>query len=117
MELAFEACRAVSILAFLAYGVACVTGRSMVKEFERFGLARFRLLTGWLEVLGALGLLASYALPALLPLPAGGLTLLMLLGIGARLRVGDTVGQILPATVLMAVNGFLLWRALEPPVD
>lgn len=107
MSPTLEACRVISIVCFLSYGVLCVAGRSMVAEFERFGLARFRVLTGVLEVLGALGLLASYVLPGLLPAAAGGLSLLMLLGVGTRVRVRDSVVQMLPALALMLSNGVL----------
>ena len=107
MSRALETLRVLSIVAFLGYGVACVMGRSMVGEFERFGLARFRVLTGVLEVLGALGLLVSYAIPVLLPLSAGGLALLMFLGVLTRLRVRDSIAQTTPAFVLMVTNGVL----------
>lgn len=107
MSIALESLRVVSIVAFLGYGLAVVAGRSMVAEFERFGLARFRMLTGALEVLGALGLLASYAVPILLPLAAGGLALLMFLGVLTRIRVRDSVLQTMPAFALMLSNGVL----------
>lgn len=109
MNLAFESLRVLSIVAFLGYGSLCVAGRSMVSEFERFGLARFRVLTGVLEVLGALGLLASYAIGALVPVAAGGLSLLMFLGVLTRVRLRDTFGQIFPALALMAVNAYLVY--------
>jgi hypothetical protein len=108
MNLTFEALRVLSIVAFLGYGSLCVAGRSMVSEFERFGLARFRVLTGVLEVLGALGLLGSYLIPTLIPVAAGGLSLLMFLGVLTRLRLRDTFLQILPALALMATNAYLV---------
>jgi len=112
MPATFEALRVLSIVAFLAYGSLCVAGKSMVSEFERFGLSRFRVLTGTLEVLGALGLLASYAIPVLAPLAAGGLSLLMFLGVLTRLRIRDTLAQIFPAFALMLVNATLVWASL-----
>jgi hypothetical protein len=114
---AAESLRVVSIVAFLVYGVACVSGRSMVAEFERFGLARFRVMTGALEVLGALGLLVSYAVPELLALAAGGLGLLMFLGVLTRIRVRDPLPALLPAFLLMVANGYLAaagWSAAAP---
>lgn len=113
MPATFEALRALSIVAFLAYGSLCVAGKSMVGEFERFGLARFRVLTGVLEVLGALGLLVSYAIPALVPLAAGGLSLLMFLGVLTRVRLRDSLAQIFPAFALMVVNAYLVGFALS----
>jgi len=55
-----------SIVSFFCYGASCVFSDHMVVEFKRYGLAPFRLLTGYLQLLGAtgllLGLLASPAI-------------------------------------------------------
>jgi hypothetical protein len=53
---AYYASILVSSTLFLFYGVACLSFQGMKRDFERFGLSRFRVLTGTLEVLGALGL-------------------------------------------------------------
>ena len=107
MDYIFEACRVFSIGAFLIYGFLCLGGRSMVDEFERFGLARFRVLTASLEVLGAVGLLASYAIPVLAPIAAGGLALLMFLGVLTRIRVRDSLAVTLPALILLVMNAYI----------
>jgi hypothetical protein len=39
---------------------------------------------------------------------AAGLALLMLLGIATRVRIGDSLVQMLPAAVLLAMNAFVL---------
>ncbi|HUU94439.1 MAG TPA: hypothetical protein VM487_01770, partial [Phycisphaerae bacterium] len=49
--------------AFLLYGASCLVSDHMRSEFVRFGLNRFRLLTGVLEVLGGAGLLIGLAWP------------------------------------------------------
>ena len=46
-------------IAFLGYGLACLLSPQLRLDFERFGLARFRVLTGALEIAGGLGLLAG----------------------------------------------------------
>ncbi len=107
MDLAFEAARAVSLLAFLGYGLACLCSDHMVAEFERFGLARMRRLTGALEVLGALGLAGGYVFPVVGVAAAVGLTLLMVLGVATRVRVGDSFLATSPALVLLALNAFV----------
>ncbi|WP_411279091.1 DoxX family protein [Gemmatimonas sp.] len=98
-----------SITLFLAYGSACLFANGMVAEFERFGLSRFRRLTGSLEVLGALGLLVGYTLPGIQLFSAIGLAMLMLLGVMARLRVRDSLRETAPATVLLLVNAYIAW--------
>jgi hypothetical protein len=111
MIILFEVARAVSILAFLLYGITCVASSHMVAEFERYGLARMRVLTGSLEIAGALGLLAGYFVPWMTVLAAGGLTLLMLLGIVTRIRIRDPLVAMLPAGFFLALNLFVAIRA------
>ena len=113
MSIAFEVSRALSILAFLGYGLVCLFSDHMAGEFERFGLSRFRRLTGLLEVLGGIGLLASYAIPPLAILASAGLTLLMVLGVLTRVRVRDSFLETLPALVLGALNLYILVEAVE----
>ena len=112
MELAYEICKIVSIVAFLGFGVACLVSDAMVAEFERYGLARMRVLTGSLEVLGAVGLLGGFLFPVFDLLSALGLTLLMAAGFATRLRIRDPFLATLPALSLLLVNGFIVLRAL-----
>lgn len=111
MHNAFEACRVLSAIAFIGYGVACLATPHMVSEFERFGLSRFRRIVGALELLGGVGLLVAYAYPPLLLVASGGLTLLMLLGVATRIRVGDSALETLPAFAFLLLNGFVFWYA------
>jgi hypothetical protein len=112
---AYYASILVSCTLFLCYGFACLFFEGMRRDFERFGLSRFRTLVGTLEVLGALGLVVGQFWPALVPLSAGGLALMMFLGVAARVRVLDSLVQTLPALVLMCVNLFIAWYALGQP--
>jgi len=107
----FQIAKVLSFGLFLFYGLSCLFADAMVDEFQRFGLANFRRLTGSLEVLGALGLIVGYAYPPLVPWAAGGLTLLMALGVGVRVHVNDPVVEMLPAAFLMAVNLFICLHA------
>jgi hypothetical protein len=100
---------AVSAAAFLFYGLACLLSSKLVAEFDRYGLARFRVLVGSLEVAGALGLIAGWWLPPLQTAAAAGLCALMLCGLWARWRIRDPWYAMLPAFILGVVN---LWVAL-----
>lgn len=109
---AYNTANAISVLGFGMYGLLVLFADGMVEEFQRFGLSRFRRLTGALEVLGALGLLAGYFIPQVTLVASGGLAVLMLLGTATRIRVRDSVLETLPAVVLMGVNAFIFWVAL-----
>lgn len=112
MGLLYEVFKAAVIIAFLYYGLSVLFANAMVKEFDRYGLPQFRKLVGILEVLGAVGLFVGYFVPGLVVVAAGGLTLLMVLGVGIRFRSGDSLGDALQALVMMLVNLFICLYAL-----
>lgn len=101
----------ISVLSFLGYGLHCLFSEKMVIEFKRYGLEKFRYLTGVLEVLGALGLMAGLFYPLLMVISSAGLALLMFLGILTRLRIKDPVLLILPAFILFCLNLLIFIRA------
>jgi uncharacterized membrane protein YphA (DoxX/SURF4 family) len=115
MQTAFEIARALSAIAFLAYGIACLVTPRMDAEFERYGLARYRRLIGALECLGALGLIVGHFNRPVLVLAAAGLTLTMLMAIATRIRIRDSLARTLPAIVLLVMNAFVLGVAVAQP--
>ena len=112
MDLTYQVLRAVSMLLFLYYGLSVLVSDAMVREFEKFGLLRFRKLTGVLEVLGAVGLLVGYFLPPLVVVASGGLTLLMVLGVAVRHRAGSTFVESVPALVMLFINLYVCIYAI-----
>lgn len=99
-----------TIVSFIGYGTSCLVARHMVVEFERYGLARFRALTGTLQLMGATGLFVGLiGFPLIGLLAATGLSLQMLLGFGVRLRIRDPWIQCLPSFAFMCVNGGLIY--------
>ena len=102
---------AISAAAFLFYGLACLFSAKLVAEFERYGLARWRVVVGGLEVAGALGLIAGWWFPPLQTAAAAGLFALMICGLWARWRIRDPWYVMLPAFVLAVVNLAIVLRA------
>jgi len=97
-----------TIVSFYGYGVSCVFSGHMLAEFERYGLVRFRKLTGYLQILGATGLLVGFvASPVVGLLAACCLSLQMLLGFGVRLRIRDSLVQCLPSFIYVWINAGL----------
>jgi hypothetical protein len=81
----------------------------MFEEFERFGLSSAqRQLTGFFQVLGSIGLaLGFYFLPILGFLAALGLSLLMGLGFGVRIKIKDNFIQSFPSFFFAVLNLFV----------
>ncbi len=101
-----------SSLSFLGYGIAYFKSPNMKSEFKRFGLEKQGMLVVMLEILGALGLLVGLAVNPILLIAAGGLALLMLLGVAVRLKIGDGVLVTLPAFAFMLLNAYIFYKAL-----
>lgn len=95
-------------LSFLAFGISCQTSAYMKREFERYGYARERPLTGYLQMAAGAGLLVGYYLsPLLAAAAAAGLGLMMAYGFGVRLYIRDTLRQATPALLYAILNIYL----------
>jgi hypothetical protein len=94
-------------LSFFAYGGGCLFARGMKAEFDRYGLSRLRVLTGLLEIAGAVGVLIGLVVPTIGFIAASGLAMLMLGGVGVRVRIRDTFAQTLPAILYLMITLYL----------
>ncbi len=99
----------ISSISFLFYGISYFKSAHLQQEFVRYGLQKFGPLTAVLELLGAVGLLVGFASPLILLLASGGLTLLMLLGFGVRMKIGDGFWLSLPSFLFMLLNGYICY--------
>lgn len=98
-----------SSLSFLFFGLACLFDTRMQTEFIRYHLEDKRRLTGFLQLAGGLGLFFGWAIsPELALVSAIGLTLLMALGFGVRIKIKDTWLQSLPSLGYTILNMYLV---------
>ena len=103
-----------SALSFYAYGISCLFSSHMVAEFERYGLAHDRALTGSLQVAAAVGLSFSIlGFNAIGLMSAAGLSIQMLLGVCVRLRLGDSLVKASPALAYMCLNVGITYMLFE----
>ena len=96
-----------SAISFLGYGAACFFSDSLKREFDRYGFGSQRALTGGLQLCAALGLLAGLSQPWLGRAAAAGLAWMMLVAVGVRIRIKDTLLQTVPALIYLALNAYL----------
>ena len=91
----------------------------MATEFIRFGLTKSqRQGTGVLQILGALGILAGTIYPSIGLVAATGLSVLMLLGFGVRLKIKDSFVQSFPSFLMLVLNlraAFLFYEIWMAP--
>ena len=96
-----------SALSFLGYGSACFWSGYIKREFERYRLGAQRTLVGGLQLCAAFDLLAGLNEPWMGRAAAGGLALMMLVAVGVRFKIKDTLLQTLPALFYLALNAYL----------
>jgi len=104
---------AFSAASFLFFGVTCLLSDRMKNEFDRYGLKRWRTTVGILQLLGAVGLCVGLKMHWAALAASGGLALLMLLGVGVRLKIRDTFVQTTPATFYFLLNAWLFVSLLR----
>lgn len=88
----------------------------MKSEFKRFGLEKAGTLTAVLELLGAVGLLVGLKFPVILLISAGGLAILMFLGVAIRIKMKDSFWISLPALFFMILNACIFFMSLPATI-
>ena len=79
----------------------------MRQEYKRYGLSGFRSFVGTLQLWGAIGLLVGFHTPWVGQMASGGLALLMLCGVGVRIKIKDSALMTLPAFAYLVLNAYL----------
>ena len=103
----------ISSLSFLGYGIAYFISPQIKNEFKRFGLEKVGTLIAVLELLGAVGLLVGLKIQLILLISAGGLAILMFLGVAIRIKVKDSLWISLPALFFMILNSYIFLMSLR----
>lgn len=98
-----------SAISFLGYGSACFLSSHLKREFARYRLPAQRALVGTLQLVAAIGLVAGLSQPWMGRAAAGGLALMMLVAVGVRIRIRDSLLRTTPALLYLALNAYLCW--------
>ncbi|MBC7754240.1 MAG: DoxX family protein [Moraxellaceae bacterium] len=100
-------------IAFFFYGSSCLQSKRMIIEFERYGLAKYRAITGILQILGSIGLIVGFFDPRFTLAASLGLSVQMFLGAIVRFRIKDSLIQASPALFFCGLNLFIFWQTLQ----
>lgn len=84
----------------------------MKLEFERYGLSRYRIIVGLLQLLGGIGLLVGvYLSPLLLLIVSAGFFILMVLGFLVRIKIKDGVIKSTPALIYALLSLYICYES------
>ena len=101
-----------SSVSFFFYGLGCFFNRFMIDEFIRYRIPQFRKLTGWLQLLGSLGIIIGFWIDNLQVLSTIGLSSMMLFGVAVRIKIRDNLIKILPAVCYFLLNAYLSFKLI-----
>jgi hypothetical protein len=98
-------------LFFIYFGIGCLISEFIVSEFVRYGLEKFRIITGILQILGAAGLLIGlYFDSRILLFSSVGLGVLMICGFIVRININDNFFKCLPSFSFAVLNLFIAFK-------
>ena len=107
MNLLYQGLSILTGVGFIHYGISCLVSPTMRQEFERFGAAQYRVLTGILEILGGLGVLLGLFVPLIGALAAAGIALLMIMVVVQRIMQRDSLLQMAQALIFTMIASWL----------
>jgi DoxX-like family len=107
-----ETAQAISAAGFFAYGLGCLVSPVMRIEFARYGMPQWRVVTGGLQIAASMGLIAGFRFPVCALLAAAGLSLMMCVAVGVRVKIKDPLAGFLQALGCLMLNMFITWNNL-----
>ncbi|MEN8817483.1 MAG: DoxX family protein [Nonlabens sp.] len=103
-----------TIISFLFFGTTCLFSKHMRLEFTRFGLNTLqRLITGMLQLLGAIGLIIGIYNVKVGVVASAGLALLMLAGFLVRLKIKDGIYKSSPALIFLFLSSIICYQFIK----
>lgn len=110
MEKLTTAAQIISMVSFFFYGASCLLSKRMIIEFERYRMSQYRIITGALQILASIGLMAGFFETWFAVLASAGLAVQMLCGVAVRIRIKDSLFQTSPAVFFCILNLFIFYR-------
>jgi len=100
-------------LSFLIFGYLCFFSTYFKTEFKRYGIPNYRKTTGFFQILGGISLILGIFIYELEIISSLGLTILMLMGVGVRLKIKDGLLRTIPAIFYVIVNALIVYLSIK----
>ena len=100
-------------LSFLIFGYLCFFSIYFKSEFNRYGIPNYRKTTGFFQSLGGISLILGIFIYELEIISSLGLTILMLMGVGVRLKIKDGLLRTMPAIFYVIVNALIFYLSIN----
>ncbi|MEK4299311.1 DoxX family protein [Oceanobacillus sp. FSL W8-0428] len=94
------------IVIFVSVGIQKILGHEQqISIFKHLKLPQwFRVVTGWVEVAGVVGLIIGFWLPWVVVIAGLWFAITMLIGVIVHIRVKDSYSKSIPAFILLIIS-------------
>ncbi|MAI23006.1 MAG: hypothetical protein CL828_03025 [Crocinitomicaceae bacterium] len=101
-----------SAVSFVFYGINSLASKKMATEYERWGFKNQRIILGFCQLLGGLGLLVGLMAPILLSITSFLLTCMMLTAVFVRIQIKEPFVKMLPAMLYVVLNSVIFYNSV-----
>ena len=101
-----------SALSFIFYSINSVYSQRLIKEFERWGYAKFRYLIASFQFLAGIGFIIGMYFTSLITIVSFLLTVMMFVAIYVRIKIKDNFIQIFPAIFYTLLNLIIFYNSI-----
>ena len=100
-----------SAASFVFYGINSLVSKRMVTEYERWGFKNQRVILGFCQLFGGLGLLVGLVAPILLSVTSFLLTCMMLTAVFVRIQLKEPFFKMLPAMHYAVLSSVIFYNS------
>jgi len=102
-----------STISFIFYGITSFFSKRMVSEYSRWGYSNQRILLGFVQMMGGIGLIAGINNSIILSLVSFLLTFMMITAVFVRIKIKDSFTNMFPAIFYCALNFIIFYNSLN----
>lgn len=101
-----------SAISFIFYGITSFFSRRMVSEYSRWGYSDQRILLGFTQLMGGIGLFVGIYNSIILSIVSFLLTFMMITAVFVRIKIKDSLTNMFPAIFYSALNFIIFYNSI-----
>ena len=101
-----------SAISFIFYGISSFFSKRMVSEYSRWGYSNHRILLGFTQLMGGIGLFVGVYNSIILSIVSFLLTFMMITAVFVRIKIKDSLTNMFPAIFYSALNFIIFYNSI-----
>ena len=101
-----------SAISFIFYGFTSFFSKRMVSEYSRWGYSDQRILLGFTQLMGGIGLFVGIYNSIILSIVSFLLTFMMISAVFVRIKIKDSLTNMFPAIFYSALNFIIFYNSI-----